>query len=414
MAIDADVFVIGGGLAGMTAALAAAEQGATVRLASGAQSTLRQATGLIDVLGYHDGNLLANPFAVIADLPEAHPYSIGGKRAVREGLARFDAVTGATYRGDHTDRNALLPTQGGTVKPTARYPAGMAAGLASDERDVLLVGFEQLVDLDAPFVARSLADRGVPFAVSSATVQLPLDFPSDATLSRYARALDADEDGVRDRLARRVAAHHDGEPRIGLPAVLGLENAPAVREHLAAHLDAAVFEVPTGRPSVPGLRLETQFRTALAAAGVSVVGNEVVDYEASGDRVEAVTVSRNEQQVRYTAAEFVLATGGLVGGGLRSDREVVREAVFDCPVSHPPARGDWSTDDRTESQPFATFGVEVEETLRPLGTDGVRFENLRAAGGVLGGADGAMTGAGSGISLATGEKAGRMAGEAVR
>ena len=414
MAIDADVFVVGGGLAGMTAALAAAEQGDAVRLASGAESTLRHASGLIDVLGYRDGDLLADPFAAMDGLPAAHPYSIVGEAPVRRGLARFDAVTGPTYRGDHTDRNALLPTQGGTIKPTARYPDGMAAGLASDEREVLFVGFEALADIDATFVARSLADRGVPFEVSAATVEFPLDGQADPARTRYARALDGDEDGARDVLANRLAAHHDGEARIGLPAVLGLEHPAAVREHLETRLDAAVFEVPTGRPSVPGLRLETQFRTALEAAGVNVVANEVVDYEAQGDRIESVAVARNDQLVRHTASEFVLATGGLVGGGLESDRERIREAVFDCPVAHPSAREAWSTDDRTEAQPFASVGVAVAEDLRPVAGDGAHFENLRAAGTVIGGADDAMTAAASGISLATGEAAGRLAGEAVR
>ncbi|MUV61177.1 FAD-binding protein, partial [Halobacterium sp. CBA1126] len=52
MAIDSEVLVVGGGLAGLTSALAAARAGADTRLVSYKQSTLRHASGLVDVLGY--------------------------------------------------------------------------------------------------------------------------------------------------------------------------------------------------------------------------------------------------------------------------------------------------------------------------------------------------------------------------
>ena len=52
MAIDSEVLVIGGGLAGLTSALAAARAGADTRLVSYKQSTLRNASGLVDILGY--------------------------------------------------------------------------------------------------------------------------------------------------------------------------------------------------------------------------------------------------------------------------------------------------------------------------------------------------------------------------
>jgi len=50
-----DVLVVGGGLAGLTAGVAAARAGAGVRVVSAAESTLRQASGLVDVLGYPPG-----------------------------------------------------------------------------------------------------------------------------------------------------------------------------------------------------------------------------------------------------------------------------------------------------------------------------------------------------------------------
>jgi glycerol-3-phosphate dehydrogenase subunit B len=409
--IESDVLVVGGGLAGATAALAAARGGAHVRLVSHKESTLRQASGLVDVLGYSDGDLLAEPFAAFDALPAGHPYERAGPDAVDAGLALFDDVTGDTYAGGHTRTNALVPTSQGTVKPTARYPAGMAAGLASDGRDTLLVGFEALPDFDAPVAAASLAAVGVPFSVRGVTARFPR-LRADAKATRYAKVLDEDENGVREALVEAVKPHLKEAERVGFPAVLGLARAAEVRDALSRGLGAAVFEVPGPPPSLPGMRLQATLYAALREAGVAVeTGNPVVGFEADGKRIEHVEVERVHQTVPYHAAAFVLATGGLVGKGLTTSREAVREPVFDLPIDHPEDRCDWSAEAAFGDHAFARFGVDVDRDLRPRADGEVAYENLRAAGGVLGGADFAAECSGSGISLATGFAAGQRAAE---
>lgn len=420
MPISDDVLVVGGGLAGIAAALAAREAGARVRVVSHRPSTLRHASGLVDVLGYLPSGEgpIADPFSALGDLPDDHPYSIVGKEGVRAGLSLFDDVVD-DYEGSHTDRNALVPTFGGRVKPTARYPASAAAGLASDSRDALLVGFGSVVDFDAPLAAERLAATEVPFSVRGVTVPFPLDLRDDAKLTRYARALDRDEVvsrsgiGVREALAAVVAGHLDGEERVGFPAILGLDDTDEVRADLAGRLGVDVFEVPMGPPSVPGMRLEDALFAAMEDAGIRLsTGNPVVDYEADGSRIEAVVVDREGSRARFEAGEFVLATGGLVGKGIESNRERVVEPVFDCHVAHPEDRYDWSGEGAFDSHPFARFGVRVDDDLRPLDSGGrPEFENLRAAGSVLSGYDFAAEKSGSGVSLATGHAAGTRAGE---
>ncbi|MFC4551275.1 MULTISPECIES: glycerol-3-phosphate dehydrogenase subunit GlpB [Halorussus] len=436
MAIEDDVVVIGGGIAGMTAALAAAREGAGVRLLAHKESTLRSASGLVDVLGYDaDENLLSDPFEAVPDLPESHPYRTVGVEGIRDALALFDDAVGDRYRGGHTDRNALVPTHGGSVKPTARYPASAAAGLASDSRDALLVGFETVTDFDAPLAAAHLESAGVPFSVRGTVISFPGDFRVDAKVTRYADALDADErvevrgDGystklpVREALAEAVKPHLRGAERVGFPALLGQHRPAEVRESLEAELGAAVFEVPMGPPSLPGMRLEGALLSASREAGVRfTTGNPVVDYETADDRegtdpdgrVAAVRVERNGAAIPFHADQFVLATGGLVGKGIDSDREGVAEPIFDCRVAHPSDRYDWFADDAFGDHPFARFGVDVDDDLRPLDSAGdAEFANLRAAGAVLGGYDLAAEKSGSGVSLATGRAAGLAAAREV-
>ncbi|MEF8780381.1 MAG: glycerol-3-phosphate dehydrogenase subunit GlpB [Haloferacaceae archaeon] len=457
MAIESDVLVLGGGLAGTTAAIAAAREGADVRLVSYKKSTLRQSSGLVDALGYvpdraggdrelgSDGGIegapgtvvadlpdlegpVVNPYDALPELPDEHPYSTVGPDALRDGLALFDDVTGDAYLGDHTDRNALFPTFGGTVKPTARYPASSAAGIASDERPMLVVGFRSLTAYDARVVADGLVATGVPFPVEGAEVEFAEAFRDDAKITRFARALDEDEplDGVpaRTALARAVEPHleefadsvsESGRIRVGFPAFLGHREAAAVREEVADRLGVDVFELPMGPPSLPGLRLEDRLTEALDAEGVRFeTGVRAVDRDVSPDgSVESVSIDRSGSRVPYAADAYVLATGGLVGKGLDSDREGVYERVFGVPVPHPEDRYDWFVDDAFGDHEFARFGLETDGRLRPVDAEGEpAFENVFAAGAVLGGADVAREKSASGVSLSTGLVAGRAAAAA--
>ncbi|QSG15414.1 glycerol-3-phosphate dehydrogenase subunit GlpB [Halapricum desulfuricans] len=421
MAIESDVLVIGGGLAGLSSAISAAREGADVRLVTYKQSTLRQASGLIDVLGYtpNGEGPLTDPYDAIPELPEEHPYRIVGEDTVRDAMSMFDAVVD-TYRGGHTDTNALLPTYGGTVKPTARYPDGAAAGLASDDRDLLLVGFEAMPDFDAPHVAAHLEAAGVPFDVRGETIQFPGDLMDDAKVTRYAKLLENNgpvevrgrERGARDALVERLNPLIENEQRIGLPAVLGDADAAGVRAALEAELGTEVFEVPATPPSLPGVRLEDRLFEALDEVGGNFEsGNPVVSFDGQ-DRVETVYVDKQDARIPFSAEQYVLATGGLVGKGVESDREHVYEPIFDCHVAHSEDRYDWFDEDVFGDHPFAGFGVDPDPELRPLdGSGSPEFENLRAAGSVLGGYDFAAEKSGSGVSIATGYHAGRIAAQ---
>ena len=450
MAIESDVLVVGGGLAGVTSAIAAAREGADVRLVSHKTTTLRQASGLVDALGYvpprtppdeqadyisqerkdfrevrenrgaYEGPLVT-PFDGFDSLHEKHPYSLIGETALRDGLALFDDITGEMYAGGHTEQNALVPTFGGSIKPTARYPRAASAGLASDERPMLVVGFRSLTDFDARMIADSIAAAGVSFDVEGVEVSFAEAFRDDSKVTRLAKALDHDEpvDGTSARaaLAEAVEPCVGEADRVGFPAFLGDDATAEVRRALGDHLGVEVFEIPMGPPSLSGLRLEDRLYAALDDEGVRYeTGNPVVDYRQTDEetnRLDAVLIDRSGREVPYGADAFVLATGGLVGKGIESDRTAVREPVFDCHVPQPKDRYDWFVDDAFGDQPYARFGVTPDERLRPLdGTGEPEFENLHAAGAVVGGADVAREKSASGVSLATGLVAGQAAAAA--
>jgi len=208
--------------------------------------------------------------------------------------------------------------------------------------------------------------------------------------------------------------HLDDHQRVGVPALLGRQRPGTVRGSLSDRLDVPVFEVPTGPPSLLGIRLADRFESALLDAGAKVeTGVDVVGYEGDA-RIDHVVVERNGSRTPYRAEEYVLATGGLVGNGVRSDRTTVHEPVFGCHVPHSDDRYDWFEDDVFGDHQFARFGVDVGPDLRPRDSAGnVEFENVRAAGSVLGGYDFPAEKSGAGVSIATGHVAGTRAAEVV-
>jgi len=104
--IECDVLVIGAGMAGMAAALFAANRGQAV-IQVGIPGEIIYASGLFDVLGVHPiekRRLWRNPWAAVAavsrDMPN-HPYAKTSadniQKAFREFLS-FLAETGLPYR----------------------------------------------------------------------------------------------------------------------------------------------------------------------------------------------------------------------------------------------------------------------------------------------------------------------------
>lgn len=426
-----DLVVVGGGVGGGLAALAArdANPSASVRLLAPNPGRCAAESGLVDLLGYLPGGdqPVDDPLAAIDDLPSTHPYAHVGAETIRDALALFEDTVADSGRvsfvGD-PEQNGLVPTPTGGLRPTASYPESVASGLLSDDRPVHLIGFEQLTHVDAGYVADRLDER-LPYEVRATTVPFPVEPDSYPPVREFARALDENaslssydtEAGVedsslplREALANQIRPELDIEPRLGFPAVLGIEEAPAVHAALESFLQADVFEVPFGRPSLPGIRLRDTLYDALESSGVTVDADVTIeDVTTRAGRIESLSLSESTD---VAGDAFVLATGDFVAGGLESSHAAVTEAVFDCHVPHPEAKSEWSDTEFLGDHSFAQFGVDVDQRFQPLGPDGdVSYENLWAAGTVIGGWDFTAELARSGVELVTGYATGQRAVE---
>ena len=424
------VVVVGAGIGGCIAALRAkeTEPEASVRVISTAPERYEYETGTIDVLGYtaEKEGPVGLPLFEIRKLPDDHPCRLTGRHTVRQALEFFDGLLADDERLPYTgsdSRNALVGTPDGGVRPTSRYPDGMCGGLLSSRREMRIVGFEQVTHLDAELVADRL-DSITPYDIASTTVEFPLDPTAYPPLREFAVALDENRetpDGtpVRQALAEAVRPALDIEPRVGFPALLGLSEHEEVRADLESLLQAEVFELSVGEPSLPGIRLRDRLFELLEDEGIERIDGSVANFETDSGTIQRITVEETNHEGGRTSPEgvtavegdvFILATGGLAAGGLVARRGEVTEPVFDCHVSHPENPLEWSHPDPFGAHQFARFGIETTDEFKPCGPAGeLLYDNLYAAGTVLGGYDFAREHSRGGVCLVTGYETGKGA-----
>jgi glycerol-3-phosphate dehydrogenase subunit B len=176
-----------------------------------------------------------------------------------------------------------------------------------------------------------------------------------------------------------------------------------------------IFETPTLPPSVTGYRLYRALERRVRAAGIRLlIGYDVHNPETKGTQVKAVSISMGKKTKRVEGDSFVLATGGLVGRGVMTDRKETMEPIFGLPVSGPSQRSEWFTEKFFDpaGHPINRIGLAVDDRLRPVG-DGNKpiYENLFVCGAQLTGFDALREKSGGGVTIASGFKAGRLAGE---
>lgn len=397
------VLVIGGGLAGMTAALAARRAGASVAVVSEGAGVLELASGCID--------RLAVP---VDSLPREHPYRLLGMEAVDAELDFFQKAMaeagwpmeqGGGTPGDGAGGDgAYVVTALGARRPTWLVGPGMAAPPLG--RPLWVVGFRGLRDFHPAVVAAGLRQADPAAPVLWGEAELP-GSPDEVHPVALARRLE--DEGFRRQVVERVMQIRPRELADGttvlFPAVLGLSGARAVQQAFAEALGMRVTEVLLTPPSVPGLRLAEALRRALHRAGVDVaLGARAVEARRDGGRIRQVVTAGPGGRITYEAEAYVLATGGLLGNGLTAEGREVREPLFGLPVAVP--AGEWA-DPRflpADGHAFIRIGVTADQRLQPPG-----FSNLFVCGRALAGYDPYAEGCGGGVAVATGGVAGREA-----
>lgn len=436
----ADLVVVGAGLSGMTAALAAADSGARVQVLAKGHAGTHWGSGGLDIAMTPGAATSRASLAALASLA-GHPYAHLAQD-VEPGLAWIRALLaaeGLTYEGSLDTPLQAAPTSIGGTRPVAILPTAQAAGArpwAAGER-LVVCGIAGFKDFWPEAIAAGLSRAAVwgsssrPDRVDAVTVELP-GLASRRNLNAVELARRFDDSAWRavaiDRIASAVEAAAGsggaatgrfaatGPGRVAFPAVLGLQDHAAVFEELRRRLPLEPFEMPLVPPSVPGMRLYFALRAALIRRGGRIrIGEGIAHMERDGMRVTAVATEAAARTSTVRTGALIIATGGIAGGGIVADNGgLLHETVLRLPVEAPEVEA-WLSRDAFDpnGHPLESAGIRVDADLRPVDLSRAPiFENVRVVGSMLAGQRSLHDRCRDGVAIASGVRAGRAFGVA--
>ncbi|MEI4952027.1 glycerol-3-phosphate dehydrogenase subunit GlpB [Aeromonas caviae] len=414
-----DSIVIGGGMAGLSAALRLAEAGQKTLLMASGQSALHFSSGSVDLLE-SDGDPRAALPAFMAAHPD-HPYSKVGMQNIEGSLAdlqRHCAEEGLPLMRQEHNHHRLTPI--GTLKSTWLSPDTCACVTDAPAPDaILLATLEGFRDFHPALAAANLAThaRFAHSRILTGEIRLPqlAQFsrnPHEFRSADIARLFDKQGPGQQDLLAdlaREISrmVQGCGVPgcrHIVLPACLSLGLVGPRLSELERRTGCTIKEVATMPPSLIGMRMQEALkRRFMALGGTFLTSERVLGARYDGDKVIGVHSQHGEDQL-FEADHFVLASGSFFSRGLESRLGGIREPIFDADVLSLAERDAWAGRRLFDHHPFMGFGVKTDERLRVL-RGGRPLANLYGAGSVLAHYDPIKEGSGSGVAVATGWQA---------
>jgi len=385
-----DTIIIGAGLAGLAAAWQLADQGQKVKVIAKGWGATHWTSGCIDVLGNYpigSGSPIDAPISAIARLTmeqPGHPYARVNLKQIDAVLKAFQALcleAGYSLHGS-LESNWLLPTSAGAFRPTSLAPETMIAGDLTDPAPMLLVGIEGFHDFYPQLTAANLKAQGI--SAEAVMIRLP-GLQSRQRIDGMVLARYFDNPNTAFELSEAIRPYLGSVERIGLPAVLGTHQALSFVRALESQLGCRVFEIPGLPPSIPGMRLHQILVEAIQKSGGQVFsGMEVIGSQrsATGNQINAVFSEAAARNTLHLAQNYILATGGILGGGIYTDHTGrVSDPIFNLPIQAAPEMSTWFAREflHPDGHPIFRTGISSDEKLK------TEFDNLFVIGNALAG-----------------------------
>ncbi|WP_375748624.1 glycerol-3-phosphate dehydrogenase subunit GlpB [Vibrio sp. HN007] len=419
-----DVIIIGGGVAGYSAALKCLENGLKTAVISSGQSALHFSSGSVDLLTHSPvtNKPIRKPLNEIqkleSELP-AHPYAKLGAQKVEKALNWFQYKMEQQglplYKQDSGDNHYRISTMG-TLKPTwlsQPYVKQIDFDFKALEgiKRVIMISMDGFRDFQ-PQIAQDNLGRYAEFngiEIKTANISLtafgqlnrnPHDFRS-IDISRILR----DEVQFKE-FANQLTSAANPDDLVMMPSIMGNGDGLKLMGKLKEYTNLQFHEVPTMPPSLLGIRIEDILMRSFIKGGGSLhKGDEVLkgDFEEKDGELKLARIHTKKMgDLTLSADHYVFATGSFFSKGLVAQQQDIIEPVFDLDMCDIGKRSEWHQHDFFSQSPhaFLGFGVETNERFLPS-IEGKTVKNLFCAGSILAHYNPVAHGCGSGVAIST-------------
>ena len=409
-----DAVVVGGGLAGWIAGIRAAQRGKKVLLVTEGVGTLFYFSGIFD---YGDIERLRH-------LPK-HPYTLFDSQRIVQGQHFVQEIC-PDYFLNEIRQSAF--TVLGTVRQGDLMPRSMALPDQQEQGEFVLLVPEGLKDFFPEIVVDNMAREFLGWQVSVRRMQVDslaewtrlgksvssVDYATIWRSEEGQSALAHEIDEIKKQYSE--AGRSQGKVFVVLPSLVREYFDVSRTKSFRAEFSLPVLEMSSFVPSPHGRYLAEYLKHMFTdLGGELMIGARAMSLnaesttESTAKSCQELIVQSMGKTVHLNGKKFILATGGLLGGGIKVGmaRKSIREEVFDLPLFVPK---EWSAPQFFAPQPFAQIGVETDQFMRPLdpASGQMVWDNVHVVGRMLAHWDPWSQRCGGGVSITAGYAAAEL------
>lgn len=428
---NADVLVIGGGVAGCMAARSAAQKGKKVILLAKNGGETELSSGVVDILGKlrESSDYICNYESAMKNLalenPE-HPYVKQKDQLKESEKCMLELLKDGDYPlyGDGKN-NDLVPNYLGTFTPVAYLPEHLKDAKRTDDvRNIMVFDFKGNGCFNAEYAANSYsqveaANGYIKNHYYSCSIELD-EFKGKNRLSNAEIADFLDTEKGRKQFVDQVKHLISSVIEIDLllfAPVLGIYKTNLLIETLREQTKKKVAEVLSYGTSISGFRLSRALYKGLEKSGVIILrgfkaqsiaqsGEEVLIRASAGVRDQL----HDPNEVEYRCKSLVIATGGYIGGGIKAKQRDIWVDLLEDDLGLIPEKDVNPEVFSNDDAGFLSYGIKVDDNMRVLSRSD---DNFFACGEILSGFNSVYERSGCGVAMVTGYVAGKKAAEAI-
>ncbi len=433
--MNADVIVIGGGMAGYSSALKLKKRNNHVILVKKSTGATFFSSGAIDLAGYYpltNNTYYDSPITCINDIRKTnqnHPYSkFKSIDEIKSLYNEWKSIFQSDFQlKGSLNKNILLINFSGTVKPSNLAGNQIYDGNLNtiNGKSLALIGINGFPFFDSKYCSKSLKNtltylEGMELnKISNFSIELP-DLSEIGNLLSINVAKYLENEQNLSNFIKIIKSNSEilSHDVLAFPPILGLLDFKNVLKKLQESLGKEIIEILSYPPSVPGFRLQSTLEKKARELGVEIVNNmEIINFESKNIEITGLIGKYGKyRDMRLEAENFILATGKFIGNGIKGNKEYIKEKLFDLPIFDEFGNPSYNIPLQKMykpkvlprgGQPFLSLGIKINENFIPIDEKNqILYENLKAAGQVLSGYNYVSEKNGLGIALLTGMAAG--------